>query len=250
MKMTLKNLFKLLGLDKVDWKKATTRLLAILWLVLGICFVLKMFGGNWFGIYTHNQAFINMCNAIEQSPILIKVYPFPFYLLSCYLAVLTISRDKPKKNHWIFIIIIGLIYLAKVFNEYIGLIIEIIILYLLYSIKVSGKIWRGIETYIIMFLFQIVSLITKNIGYKLDYDNLVISSIYMIDCYIMMTIYCVNTIIRKESLIMGLFGPILLSKKGDQLVAYRNKLVEKKAKLDARIKDIDRAIENEKIENK
>ena len=49
---------------------------------------------------------------------------------------------------------------------------------------------------------------------------------------------------------MGLVGPFFMSKKGDQLVAYRNKLVEKKAKLDAKIKDIDRAIENEKIENK
>lgn len=249
MKLTLKNLFKLLGLDKVDWKKATTRLLAILWLVLGICFVLKIFGGNWFEIYTNNQFFINMCNAIEKDKILIKLYPFPFYILGCYLTLLTIIREKPKKKTLWFFMPIFLIYLAKIINSNIGFALEII-MYIIVSLKVSKSPLRAIEVVLVTIAFQFISLIVKNIGFKLDYDNLVISSIYMIDYYIMMAIYCVNTIIRKESLIMGLFGPFLLSKKGDQLVAYRNKLVEKKAKLDARIKDIDKAIENEKIENK
>ena len=249
MKLTLKNLFKLLGLDKVDWKKATTRLLAILWLVLGICFILKIFGGNWFGIYTHNQAFINMCNAIEQNPILIKMYPFPFYLLSCYFPILIISRDKPHKWNLYYIIGIFINYIIKILLPLLEYILELV-MYAILSIQVSKRPWRALELFIITLIFSLISSITKNIGYKLDYDNLVISSIYMIDYYIMMAIYCVNTIIRKESLIMGLFGPWLLSKKGEQLVAYRNKLVEKKVKLDAKIKDIDRAIENEKIENK
>lgn len=45
---------------------------------------------------------------------------------------------------------------------------------------------------------------------------------------------------------MGLLGPFLLSKKAKQLTAYREKLVTKRIKLDSRIREVDRAIENEK----
>ena len=245
MKMTLKNLFKVLGLDKVDWKKATTRLLAVLWGVLVCCFLIKIFGGNLFEIITYNKSFINICNYLEETNLFYLVY-YPFYLLSTYQVVLIISRNYPKNKHYIFLIILTIMYVLKMFNESITAILEILF-YLTTSLIYSKKIWRGVEVIFITVLFQFISLITKNIGYTLNYDNVVISLIYMIDYYIMMFIYCINTIIRKEGIIMGLLGPFLLSKKAKQLTAYREKLVTKRVKLDSRIKEIDRAIENEKV---
>ena len=244
MKLTLKNLYTLFGLDKVDWKKATTRLLAVLWGTLLVCFAIKMLGGNLFEIIATNQTYIKMCELLEKSKLYYVVY-FPFYVLSCYIPILVISREKPKKKDLILLIPILGIYVIKVFNNSIGFAFEIL-MYFIVSFMCSKKPWRALETIIVTLLFQIISLITKNIGYKLDYENVITSLIYMFDYYIMMLIYCVNPLIRKESLIMGLLGPFLLSKKGDQLVAYRLKLLDKRAKIDAEIKEIDREIENEK----
>lgn len=97
-----------------------------------------------------------------------------------------------------------------------------------------------------MFIFQIISLTIKGVGIKINNEDVVTSLLTLFDYYSMLFIYCVNTIIRKEGIIMGLLGPILMSRKGKQLVAYRTKLLDKRAKLDSKIKDIDRAIENEK----
>lgn len=243
--MTLKNLFKVLGLDKVDWKKATTRLLAVLWGVLVCCFIIKIFGGNIFEIITYNKSFIKICNYLEETNLFYLVY-YPFYLLSCYLPLLIISRDKPRKWNLWYLIPITLIYIIKTFNDGLAYVLELL-MYVVLSLKVSKRPWRALELFIVTLIFQFISLITKNIGYTLNYDNVVISLIYMIDYYIMMFIYCINTIIRKEGIIMGLLGPWLLSKKARQLTAYREKLVTKRVKLDGRIKELDRAIENEKV---
>lgn len=246
MKLTFKNLFKILGLDKVDWKKATTRLLAVLWGVLACCFIIKIFGGNIFEIITYNKSFIRICDIIENNNILSKLYPLPFYLLSSYLVIWIISREKPKNNQLWFIILFLFIYLLKIYNDLIGMLFELLFIYIGYSLKRTKKIWRGLETYLVVFSLELISLLTRNIGYKLTDDSILTSSIYMIDYYIMMSIYCINTIIRKEGIFMGLFGTILLSKKEKQLYAYREKLVNKKVKLDSKIREIDMVIENEK----
>ena len=65
MKITLKNLWKLFGLDKVDWKKATTRLLAVLWGILISSFIIKLFFGDVFVAFTNNQSYINICRYLE-----------------------------------------------------------------------------------------------------------------------------------------------------------------------------------------
>ena len=244
--MTFRNLVKILGLDKVDWKKATTRLLAVLWGALIFSWICKIFLGQTFEIITHNTNFINICNFIENNKLLSVIYPFPFYLLSAYLVIWIISREKPNKNQIWFILLFTFIYRLKMCNEIVGMIFEFLFIYIGYSIVKTKKIWRGLETYLVVFCLELISLFIKNIGYVLDDENILISTIYMFDYYIMMSIYCVNVIIRKEGIIMGLFGTILLSKKGKQLIAYREKLISKRTKLDSRIREVDRAIENEK----
>ena len=245
MKLTFKNLFKILGLDKVDWKKATTRLLAVLWGVLVFSWVCKIFFGETFNIITHNETFKDICKYISSNVILSKIYPFPFYLLSMYLVIWINGRRFPIKKDLLMMIPITLIYITKIFSPIIAMILEII--FYILSSKKPFRIGIAIETYLLMAIFQQLSLHLKGVGVFIDSTDLVTSSIFMIDYYIMMSIYCIYTIIRKEGITMGLFGPIFLSKKARQLTAYREKLVTKRVKLDSRIKEIDRAIENEKV---
>lgn len=245
MKMTFKNLFKVLGLDKVDWKKATTRLLAVLWGVLVFSWICKLFLGKQFNIMTNNESFKNICNIISGNDILSKIYPFPFYLLSMYLLIWINGRRFPIKKDLIMIIPITCIYIFKIFQPIIAIFVEIIF-YILIS-KKPFRLGIVLETYILMAIFQRLSLNLKGVGIFIDSTDLVTSSIFMIDYYIMMSIYCINTIVRKEGIIMGLFGPLFLSKKAKQLTAYREKLISKRIKLDSRISEVNRAIENEKV---
>jgi hypothetical protein len=244
MKMTFKNLFKVLGLDRVDWKKATTRLLAVLWGVLIFSWICKLFLGKQFNIMTNNESYINICNFLSQKPYVLMI-PFPFYILSMYLVVWINGRRFPIKKDLLILIPISIIYIIKIFSPILAMILEII-----FYILVSNKPFRigiAIETYLLMAIFQQLSLNLRGIGIFIKDDDVFTNMIFFIDYYIMMSIYCIYTIVRKEGIIMGLWGPIFLSKKARQLTAYREKLVSKRVKLDSRIREIDRAIENEKV---
>lgn len=244
MKLTFKNLFKILGLDKVDWKKATTRLLAVLWGVLVFSWVCKIFFGETFNIITHNESYINVCLYLQRTNLYYLLY-LPFYILSMYLVIWTNMRRFPIKKDLLMMIPITLIYITKIFAPIIAMILEII--FYILSSKKPFRIGIAIETYVLMAIFQQLSLHLRDIGIFIDNNDVVTNLIFMIDYYIMMSIYCIYTIIRKEGITMGLLGPIFLSKKAKQLTAYREKLVTKRVKLDSRIKEIDRAIENEKV---
>lgn len=244
MKMTFKNLFKVLGLDRVDWKKATTRLLAVLWGVLIFSWICKLFLGKQFNIMTNNESYINVCNFLSQEPYVLMI-PFPFYILNMYLLLWINNRRFPIKRDLFMLIPITSLYIIKIFFPIIAIFLEII-----FYILVSKKPFRlgiTLETYIMMAIFQQLSLNLRCIGIFIKDDDVLTNMIFMIDYYIMMSIYCIYTIVRKEGIIMGLWGPLFLSKKAKQLTAYREKLVSKRIKLDSRISEIDRAIENEKV---
>lgn len=239
------------AIEQINWKLVIKRILLVLWLVLLIFFGIKIFGGNYFEIMATSENFIKICSWIEKHKILKLLVPFPFYVISNLLLVLIISREKPKKKLLFYLIPIIIIYMIKTKFEIIGSILEIV-MYMIISIIYSKRIWRGLEATIITFLFQLISLITKNIGYKLEDENMIISIIYMFDYYIMMIIYYLYSLIRKEGVFMGLFGPFLLSKKVDQLKAYREKLLaDGISEEDEKIKEIDEEIKRiEKEESK
>ena len=245
MKITLKNLWKLFGLDKVDWKKATTVLLTVLWSSLIFCLLSKVLLGKSFEVMTNNLTYINICEFLIRTNLWVIVY-FPFYLLSCCIVSLTILIDKPRKNHIFIILGFTLSFIIKYFSPYIGFALEIILYYSLTYKKGWRKKILFLETVLLQMLFDRISFYVKGLGIYLEKENVVTSLILMGDYYFMLGIHCVNNYVRKEGIIMGLLGPFFMSKRGKQLVSYRTKLVEKRIKLDSKIKEIDRVIENEK----
>jgi hypothetical protein len=59
--------------------------------------------------------------------------------------------------------------------------------------------FRGIIGFVLILLFQTISMITRNIGLKLLDDNALVTFILLIDYYIMIFLYYLYTInLRKE----------------------------------------------------
>lgn len=58
-------------------------LLISCWCLLIVCFILKIFGADWFGISTENQHFIDFCARIEHTSL--------DYILGCILYVVGTS---------------------------------------------------------------------------------------------------------------------------------------------------------------
>ena len=71
--------------DDKDYKEIILKRAIILcWILLIICFIIKLCGGNYFNIMCNNENFIRFCNFIENSIIKYIIYLFSF-IFSSYL---------------------------------------------------------------------------------------------------------------------------------------------------------------------
>ena len=59
--------------------KAIKRAIILCWVLLAVCFAIKLFGGNWFEIVCANEHFIKFCDFIDRAYI--------NYPLSCILII-------------------------------------------------------------------------------------------------------------------------------------------------------------------
>lgn len=176
-------------------------LITACWIVLICCFIVKLLGGNWFEIACNNEKFIAFCNTFKNGFVyyLINYTLYHFGTYYYFKAVLKSKTLNKRKYllHLIMIVVwvIKLILSLTVSNPTI-LVLIIDTAFLICTPLVVDKkiIKRSIIGYILNLGFQIVSLITKNIGLKLLTDNLVIIIIFSIDYYIMVILYYLYSI--------------------------------------------------------
>lgn len=182
------------------------------WIMLVACFIIKLFGGNWFEIVCTNEHFSRVCEFIENNRVLYESISFVMYVVPTIFIVLSFSFiPKPSKKQLI-IIVWDLIFLwattfislnIKLFLEPIVFIILPIVLNFIgqeqNTIKDTiKKTWYyGIVGYAISFAFQFISLITRNIGIKIISDDVLITFIMLIDYYIMLALYYLYVKLKK-----------------------------------------------------
>lgn len=183
--------------------KAVKRAIIICWIMLIVCFIIKLVGGNWFEIICDNKHFINVCSYIDNHLVLKYIIAFITYLLSSYFIILACSL-LPKPN-WKQIIIVfsalTFVWASQFILPIIKNILEVINTFALPIILNSfkrisletrpiKKTWYlGIIGCILIFVFQLLSLITRNIGIKYIDNSTLISIILMLDYYIMIMLY-------------------------------------------------------------
>ena len=83
-------------------------------------------------------------------------------------------------------------------NVYLNIALSIIVVLIIPLIRTRFKLWKHIIIgNILIFIFQLISLLTRNIGWNLNNQSMLVSLIMQIDYYIMLIIYYLY-INRKE----------------------------------------------------
>lgn len=216
------------------------RMILLCWILLGICFIIKIFGGNFFSIICTNKTFIRICNYIDNS--------FWFYILNYINYILTTSllilascgQYKFNKIQMVIIAITyNLCFLLKFVSLTVSSICEQIILFIMVPLSFNRNILRTILAFVLVNAFQILSLITKNLGFRIMSDSFMVGIIFLIDYYIMLILYYLYSNLLKEKNKMGWFGAGWLKDDIEKLKALRDMTKDEEEK-----KTLDEVIEH------
>lgn len=237
----------------VDKARLLRRAIVISWISLALCFVIKIFGGNFFEIMCNNPNYKALCEFIDRYIWFdcITATLSSFICQSLYLLSI-IQEYKFKK--WQFIvnlITVILSTLTKIFIPEIGFIGDILLLFIVPVVflgKNYKKYWHIIVAFILTLSFQLISLFTKSIAIKVIDEDTFISLIYMIDIYFMCFLYYLYRNFEKEKQNMGKYWVLFAGKPVDRLKKMKAKREEKISKLEKEIADIELIIEQKKNE--
>lgn len=182
--------------DDKDYKEIILKRAIILcWVLLIICFIIKLCGGNYFNIMCNNENFIKFCNFIENSIIKYIIYLFSF-IFSSYLLLKIVKPDFKilSLKSLLFLICCIIVWAFKLLielniftmNTLIVNILDFVILYVLLVIFTKRPL-LSIFAVILLFVFSIISSLVKGIGIDSSItDNYFVAQIFLIDYYLML----------------------------------------------------------------
>ena len=231
----------------VDKARLLRRVIVISWISLVLCFFIKIFGGNFFEIMCESNNYKALCEFIDRHIWFdcITATLSSFICQSLYLLSI-IQEYKFKK--WQFIvnlITVILSTLTKIFIPKIGFIGDILLLFIVPVVflgKNYKKYWHIIVAFILTLSFQLISLFTKSIAIKVIDEDTFISLIYMIDIYFMCFLYYLYRNFEKEKQNMGKYWVLFAGKPVDKLKEMKVKREKQIEKLNEEIKAIEEAI--------
>lgn len=159
------------------------------WGALLFCFIIKLFGGNFFEPYVNNDKFIAACNWLDDTLWAKYLVSSVVYSIGVYLVYLAMIKKRLFKDWW-YILLCLPCSIIKGFNIYIGSAYDFFLLCVLPLIRLKFKGWlRVVMGIISMLVFQLISLFTRDIGWYLPSDSMLILLIMQIDYYIMIVLY-------------------------------------------------------------
>ena len=193
-------------MEKLDKERYLKRVIVVCWIALAICFGIKLFGGNLFEIMCNNENFIKVCEYADNhfwADILISG---AFCFVHLYFFTLAICQKlKFSKVELIIVICTAIIGTAlKILCPYIvGLIFDlwqVIGMQMVFLRKNVRKYVNIPIANVLLFVFQFISMIAKNIGFTVLGESVLEGAIYSIDVILMILLYYAysNVIIRKE----------------------------------------------------
>lgn len=171
-------------------------LITMSWLLLIVCLIIKLFGGNWFELGSENSKFIQFCNYVETNKPLKMGIACLINLLSGYISLCPIINVKKLSIKHIIIFFPLMIFKSIIswYNSTISFVLDVIILLVLTTIF-NKSFKRTILSFVLITLFQLISLVIRNLSFDFNNSNTVIENyLYQIDYYIMLILfYLYNT---------------------------------------------------------
>lgn len=183
------------------------RAIILCWFLLFVCFIIKIFCGNFFNIVCNNERFIKICNYIDNTW-LYYIVGYINYIVAGYIYTFAII-GKINNKYYIFISL-TLCYLIKFISLKISAITDIflyffILCFILCKInKLNNKnsFIRCLLGAFLVNIFQLISLFVKNVAiFKIMNNDSLIQLIFSIDYYIMLFLYLFYSLqlnIKKE----------------------------------------------------
>ena len=170
--------------------KPIKRAIALCWVMLVACFLIKLFGGNWFEVVCTNEHFIMVCDFIDNNAIIHQISSFLIYSIPSFF-IITASSFVPKPTKKQFrIICVGLlvVWFSKFVSINLKSVFEILNTISMPIILNIGngktikqsfkKYWYyGFLGYAIIFAFQFLSLFIRNIGITFVNESLFVTFI-------------------------------------------------------------------------
>ena len=158
------------------------------WIVLIICFLIKMLDLCNFNIICNNDNFALLCNWIDSSWMIYLIATI-VYVPSAYLMYLCFTKQKLFDDWWIILLLLPNA-LLKNKVAILGWMIDLSVLIIIPLIKAKFKNWLYvIFGNVLIVAFQFISLLTKNININLTNEPTLIALIMQIDYYIMIVLY-------------------------------------------------------------
>lgn len=240
--------------NEMDMARLLRRVILISWASLAFCFAIKLFGGNFFEILSDDQHYKALCEYVDchfWAKYLIAVCST---MLCQSLYTLAILQEYKFTKWQIIITTISVLLstLTKYYSNTIGLIFDawLLIGLPLIFLKTIKRAWEVVVAVLLNFLFQLVSLITKNLAFGFIDNSAFITLIYGIDVYFMCLLYYLYRNYQKEKKSMGMFWTLFMGKPIDKLIAMKENRAKKIAKLQAEVKEIDAEIARRKNSEK
>lgn len=236
------------------------RAIHICWVVLAVCLIIKLLGGNYFCIVCDNARVVAFATWIDNHfiwKLLIGIVSSGISYTFYYLAIMKQRFFTIQQAVFVYVTVVSFVSLRIVLQDIAiaGIAcdaIQFVAIPLVLCRKefVRWSIPRIIVGIVLLVAFQVVSMLIKNISlHEYTVENTLTASIFMIDVYIMLCLYYLysnNTEKKGRKSKMGMWMSWLFGKSVAQLECMKDKRKKKIAKLRAEIAEIDKAIAIEK----
>lgn len=185
-------------ITKDNYKEKTLkRAIIVCWVLLAICFVVKICGGNFFNIICNNKNFIKFCNYCDTSFIRYIIY-FIYFMFESTILLLIIRPDvKIRSKRFLFYSIsVFIFWIIKnlyeqgiiVLNVILATVIPLCVLYLLLLVF-SKRPYMSLFMVLYELLLATISSIIKSISLTGTLsDSFLLYFIFNIDYYILLII--------------------------------------------------------------
>ena len=210
----------------VDKARLLGRVIIISWVTLFLCFIVKIFGGDFFEIVAENENYKALCEYAETHLWLDFVLAMSSSLLCEFLYILAIAqRYKPKVWESVAVFVsCTFSWVADIYAPQLSIATNILMLFVLPVLSLGKnykKYWHILVAFCLTFGFQAISLAVKGLALKPVDDSIFITLIYMIDVYIMCTLYYLYRNFAKEIKGMGRFWVLFAGTSTEKLLKMK-----------------------------
>ncbi|MBO7230067.1 MAG: hypothetical protein J6V20_01470 [Bacteroidaceae bacterium] len=182
-------------MEKLDKERYLKRVIVVCWIALGICFGIKLFGGNLFEIMCNNENFIKVCEYADNNWWANILISFIVCLAHLYFYVLAICRQARFDKIQLYIVVatafIGT-FIKVLTPPIFGIIFDIwqlMLMPFLFLEKGWKSVLRVLIANVLLFGFQLISMVTKNIGVSVLGESVLEGTIFSLDVILMIILY-------------------------------------------------------------